>query len=66
MGNTPSLQNHPADGCKVTSDRLILDGLKSFDFCPICLEDYDVECRIANHPPAISRQGKITCSLCVI
>jgi hypothetical protein len=49
MEATAALQSRPADGCHATKDDLIRDGLKSIDFCPICLA-FNVNCHVANHP----------------
>jgi hypothetical protein len=50
MEATGTLQSRRADGCQATKEDLIRDKLKSFDFCPICLEDYNIRCRVVNHP----------------
>jgi hypothetical protein len=52
MEATAVLQSHPADGCHATKEDLIADGLKGIEFCPICFEDHNIRCEVANHPPA--------------
>lgn len=46
-------QDAPADGCKATKEDLLGDGLKSYQGCPICQEDYGVLCRVVNHPTRV-------------
>jgi hypothetical protein len=46
---------HPAEGCHATKEDLMnkkKNPLDIDDFCPICFDDYNIQCRVANHPPA--------------
>ena len=58
----PTRRDKPDDGCKATKEDLMnqKDPLNSTDDCPICREDYNVLCRVANHPsrPLLPTTGK--------
>ncbi len=58
--STSVTQDRSATGCKATKEDLKINGLKSIDYCPICLKR-NVQCEVANHPSA---QGK--CSIPLI
>ena len=40
----------PADGCKATKEGLIDDGFGETKDCPNCKDDWNVLCRVSNHP----------------
>eukprot|EP01039_Chlorochromonas_danica_P001593 gene1593-1740_t len=57
------LQRHPAEGCKATKEDLLnkkKNPLDVDDFCPICLEDCNVRCRVANHPSSDQSAGVLS------
>ena len=43
-------QASPADGCKASKEDLIDDGFGATKDCPNCKDDWNVLCRVANHP----------------
>eukprot|EP01039_Chlorochromonas_danica_P011316 gene11316-12628_t len=55
-------QASPADGCKATKEDLFDSNLKAIEDCPNCKEDWNVLCRVSNHPSR-QQQGNLPVGL---